>query len=45
MAGFMIDNIARGVLKQFHWNEADGLPRWKSNSLDTRTPSEYARDM
>ncbi|MBP6873638.1 MAG: FAD-dependent oxidoreductase [Clostridia bacterium] len=44
MAGFMIDNIARGVLKQFHWNEVDGLPSdGRVTLLDTRTPSEYAR--
>jgi len=43
MAGFMIENIAEGTLKQFHWHEADSLPRSGSVTLlDTRTPAEYA---
>ena len=42
MAGFMIDNILRGVLKQWHLEEADGLPRDGSVTLlDTRTAEEY----
>lgn len=44
MAGFMIDNIMRGVVKQFHWDEVDALPRDGSVVLlDTRTPGEYGR--
>lgn len=44
MAGFMIENIADGVVKQFHWDEVDDLPRDGSVTLlDTRTPGEYAR--
>lgn len=43
MAGFMIENIAGGKMKQFFWDEVDALPRDGSvNLLDTRTPSEYA---
>jgi len=44
MAGFMIDNIANGVLKQWHLEDADKLPRDGSVTLlDTRTVGEYSR--
>ena len=44
MAGFMIDNIANGVLKQWHLEDASGLPRDGSVTLlDTRTVREYGR--
>ena len=44
MAGFMIDNIATGVLKQWHIEDADMLPRDGSVTLlDTRTVREYQR--
>ncbi|MDD6308518.1 MAG: CoA-disulfide reductase [Clostridia bacterium] len=44
MAGFIIDNIASGKLKQFHINEMDTLPKDGSVTLlDTRTEKEYAR--
>ncbi len=44
MAGFMIDNIANGVLKQWHLEDADKLPRDGSVTLlDTRTAAEYSR--
>ena len=44
MAGFMIDNIANGVLKQWHLEDASGLPRDGSVTLlDTRTVGEYSR--
>ena len=44
MAGFMIDNIANGVLKQWHLADADKLPRDGSVTLlDTRTVGEYSR--
>ena len=43
MAGFMIDNIFRG-LKQWHLADADKLPRDGSVTLlDTRTTGEYSR--
>lgn len=43
MAGFIIENIATGKVKQFHWNELSALPRDGSVTLlDTRTPQEYA---
>ena len=44
MAGFMIDNIAKGVLKQWHLDDVDKLPRDGSVTLlDTRTVGEYSR--
>ena len=44
MAGFMIDNIETGVLKQWHIDDADKLPRDGSVTLlDTRTVREYQR--
>lgn len=44
MAGFMIENIATGKIKQFHWDEIESLPRDGSVTLlDTRTEKEYAR--
>ena len=44
MAGFMIDNIANGVVKQWHLEDADKLPRDGSVTLlDTRTVGEYRR--
>ena len=42
MAGFMIENIKNGMVKQYHWNEVDSLPRDGSVTLlDTRTVREY----
>ena len=44
MAGFMIDNIAQGILKQFHLADLVSLPRDGSITLlDTRTVSEYSQ--
>ena len=44
MAGFMIDNIAKGVLKQWHVADAENLPRDGSVILlDTRTVGEFRR--
>ena len=43
MAGFMIENIANGILKQWHLADVDKLPRGGSVTLlDTRTVREYA---
>ena len=43
MAGFMIDNISKG-LKQWHYADADTLPRDGSVTLlDTRTVHEFDR--
>ena len=44
MAGFMIENLAEGRVKQFHWDQVEELPRDGSVILlDTRTPGEYER--
>lgn len=44
MAGFMIENIVTGKIKQFHYDEIDKLPRDGSVTLlDTRTTFEYGR--
>lgn len=43
MAGFMIENIGAGRVKQFHWDELKNLPHDGSVTLlDTRTEEEYA---
>ena len=43
MAGFMVENLAKGVVKQFHIQDVAGLPRDGSVTLlDARTPQEYA---
>lgn len=44
MAGYMIENLVTGKVKQFHFEDADALPRDGSVTLvDARTPREYAR--
>lgn len=44
VAGFVIENLLAGRVKQFHWDEVAALPRDGSVTLvDTRTPEEYAR--
>lgn len=44
MAGFMIENLADGRVKQFHWDEVAALPRDGSVTLlDTRTVWEYGQ--
>ena len=43
MAGYMIDNIASGVLKQWHLEDEPTLPRDGSVTLlDSRTEAEFA---
>ena len=43
MAGFMVENIREGIVKQFHWDEVDDLRgREDVVLLDTRTMQEYA---
>ena len=42
MAGFMIDNISKGILKQWHLEDIDPLPRDGSVTLlDVRTVREF----
>ena len=44
MLGYMTENLALGLVKNFHWHELDALPRDGSVVLlDVRTPGEYAR--
>ena len=44
LAGFMIENISDGTLKQFHIEDVKNLPHDGSITLlDTRTPGEYQR--
>ena len=44
MAGFMVDNIERGILRQWFLEDLDELPRDGSVTLlDTRTVDEYSR--
>ena len=44
MAGFMIEDLESGKVRQFHWDEVDNLPRDGSAALlDVRTEWEYQR--
>lgn len=44
MAGFMIENITEGSVKQFHWIDIEALTRGGSVTLlDVRTAGEYRR--
>jgi rhodanese-related sulfurtransferase len=44
MAGFMIENLLTGTVKQFHWSDVAGLPKDGGMLLlDTRTKAEHAR--
>ena len=44
MAGFMVDNLSNGILKQFHLEDLASLPHDGSVTLlDTRTVGEYRR--
>ena len=44
MAGFMIDNIAKGILKQWHLEDMDKISKDKNAVLlDVRTVGEFSR--
>ena len=44
MAGFMIENLNNGIVKQWHWDQEAELPRDGSvQLLDVRTVGEYKR--
>ena len=44
MAGFMVENLKRGLVKQWHWDEEPSLARDGSITLlDVRTAAEYER--
>ncbi len=43
MAGFMVENLKSGLMRQWHLADVPGLPRDGSVTLlDVRTPEEYA---
>ena len=44
MAGFMVENLALGLVSQYRWDEVADLPRDGSrcSCIDIRTPAEYA---
>ena len=42
MAGYVIENVRSGLVRQYHWHDVEALPRDGSVILlDTRTPAEY----
>ena len=44
MAGFMIEDLESGKVRQFHWNEVEDLPcDGNAILLDVRTEGEYRR--
>lgn len=44
MAGYVIENVVEGKVKQFHWHDVAVLPKDGSvQLLDARTPEEYAK--
>ena len=44
MAGYVIENVLTGKIKNFHWHDIENLPRDGSVILlDSRTPTEYER--
>ena len=44
MAGFMIEDLESGKVRQFHWNEVEGLPcDGSATLLDVRMEGEYRR--
>lgn len=46
MAGFVIENTLKGIVKNFHWHDVESLPRDGSVTLlDVRTPTEVENGM
>ncbi|MDD6316330.1 MAG: FAD-dependent oxidoreductase [Clostridia bacterium] len=44
MAGYVIENLRMGLVKQYHWHDVASLPRDGSvTMLDVRTDAEYAQ--
>ena len=44
MAGFIIENIKNGIVKQWYYEDTESLQRDENvTRLDTRTPAEYSR--
>ncbi len=44
MAGFLIENVSKGLLKQYFWDEIDALPRDGSLDLAYAPPYSSAKD-
>lgn len=45
MAGFVIENVRSGIVKQFHWHEIEEISKRDDVIfLDVRTEEEYRRD-
>jgi len=42
MAGFVIENLLTGKVRNFHWHDVETLPRGETTLLDVRTTREYA---
>ncbi|MDO4442554.1 MAG: FAD-dependent oxidoreductase [Slackia sp.] len=42
MAGFVIENLRCGLVKQHHWHDVDALTAQGAQLLDVRTAKEYA---
>lgn len=44
MAGFVIENLQQGLVRQFHWDQVSSLAQDPSVTLlDVRTPEEFAQ--
>ena len=44
MAGFIIENIKNGIVKQWYYEDTESLQKYDNvTRLDTRTPAEYSR--
>jgi len=42
MAGFMIENLENGLIKQYFYEDLDNIPKdGSANLIDVRTPGEY----
>ena len=42
MAGYVIENVRDGTVRQFHWDEVEKLPRGSVTLLDVRSAREFA---
>lgn len=43
MAGFVIENVRGGLVRQHHWHDVAALVGQRAQLLDVRTKAEYAR--
>ena len=42
MAGFVIENVRDGLVRQHHWHDVEALQAQDAQLLDVRTPKEFA---